>query len=682
VYLSVDDEELEELAPRAGEESRRAAESLVAAVRQEFSSSSSYGLYARFFRAAREWRERDVGRRPPPYLALHALAVLAGSRMARDPSAGIASHNYYVRYNELIGRPAEEGRPPGFEELGRLWEDLHRWLEEDCEGRLGRSTIRRHPRLAHIGFPISQCLLREADRHRLTEFFGAVGLEPGDEITAGELFTYLRNWARPGCGLSAPAARVIQEAPPEVASEIAEIVKGEFDGWQGEVLDERGRRRGEIALVLEIRQGGHWLSARLWPRRPDGFPPELAARLPSGRQVALRTMAEGWYEPLPLEVRHRELERGLLLEGEGYSLAYACSRVVPLRASEELGRWVSVRQVRAVEPHGVLAHASTLDDVRRFLADHAEPGWRELPATGGLPSGWKVFDRVQITSPASPAQDHLRRLAPRFGTASSLEGGLQIASGQYLVGGEPDLWVTVAEGDQASVEIDGEPVELSRGIVRFRLADMDLAAGEHYIRIGGLTRRFTTFEGFETPAPSGTGSLGHVLRHGREYVPEAAGAQPLPAGGTLHGTVHVSGARAMARGADLPEPLQPPILLPAGFKRYTVLGRAPGEVLETTDPGKPSWLDVVGLGQQYQFFDQPMPFEAQWLIVDGLTETQIRAVRCPPAAPAAEVAADAASVVRWCEAITRAIAEARCRPEDEQVLRLYAERASQAEVPT
>lgn len=683
VYLSVDDEELEGLAPVVGLEPQRASESFVAAVRQEFSSSSFYGLYGRFFRAAREWRDAGVEQRPPPYLGLHALAVLAGSRMAHDENAGVASHNYYARYNELIGRDVADGRPPGFEELGKLWEDLGHWLEVDCQGRRGRSTIRTHPTLAHIGFPISQCLLREADRRRLTEFFRSVGLEPGDEITGEELFTYLRNWATPGCALSAPAARVIREASPEVASEISQIVRGEFEGWQGEVLDERGRSRSEIALTLEIRQGGHLLTARFWPRRPNGFPQELAVHLPSGRSIPLRAMMDGWYEPLSIDVRGKELDRGLLLESDGYSFAYANSHVVPLRASEELGRWVSVPQVRAVEPHCVLVHASVLEDVRRFLTGYAESGWRELPASGGLPAGWRVFSQVQITSPAYPTQDHLHRLVPRFGTASSFEGGLKITSGQYLVGGEPDLWVTVAEGDETSVEIDGEPAELGHRVVCLRLAEMGLPAGPHHIRVGGLTRRFTTFDGLPTPAPSGTGSLGHVLRRGRTYMPDVAGAQPFPSDATSRGTVRVSGARAIASPADLPEPVHPPILLPAGFKRYTILGRAPGEVFEPTDPGRPAWLDVVGLDDQYQFFDvdQPLPFDAQWLMIEGVAEIRIRALQRPPAPPAPEVASDA-KLARWCEVITRAVSEARCCPEYEVVLELYAERARKVKVPT
>lgn len=251
VYLSVDDDEVNALADRVATREQNAAESLAHAIRREFSSSASFGLYANFLFAASGWR-KSKRREPPPCIALLGLAVLAGSRMASDLRAGVASHNYYARYNELIGRPPDSGQPPGFDGLGRLWQDLDRWLEEDRGRELGRSTIRSHPTLTHIGYPISQCLLRESDRRRLTEFFRAVGLEPGDEITKGELFTYLRNWARPGCGLSAAGVSVIQRASDTVADEIGEIVRAEFSAWQGEVLDERGRRRVEIALVLEV----------------------------------------------------------------------------------------------------------------------------------------------------------------------------------------------------------------------------------------------------------------------------------------------------------------------------------------------------------------------------------------------------------------------------------------------
>ena len=411
VYLSADDEELEELAPEIGVAPADATASLAESVKREFGSSPTSGLYRDFFRATLEWREAGTSG-PPPYVALLASAVVAGSRMARDDSHGVASHNYYRRYNELFGWDPDSGQPDGFDHLGRLWQDLDRWLDDDNSGRLGKSTVPGHPFPAHVGYPISQCLLRESDRRRLTEFFRAVGLEPGVEITPGQLFTYLRNWSKPGCALSEPAVRVIAGASDSVAGEIAEIVHAELAGWGGELLDERGRRRGELALVLELKQNGHWLKAMLWPRRPEGFPATMAVSTRGGRRAELKAVGTSWYGPVEVPLRNRELDAGLVLEGDEFSFAYQPARVVPLAESDELGRWVSVRQVEASKPHCVIVHASVLEPVRRFLGAHAEPGWSEAAGSGNLPEGWRVLQRVRITSsaaPTSPISNRSRR---------------------------------------------------------------------------------------------------------------------------------------------------------------------------------------------------------------------------------------------------------------------------------
>lgn len=669
VYLSVDDEELEELASLAGAEQDSAAESLVQAVRRGFISSPSRGLYGEFFRATRTWRKAG-GQGAPPYIAMLSVAVLAGSRMARDPEAGVASHNYYRRYNELLGNTPDSGQPPGFDELGLLWRDLDQWLRHDLGGRRGESTIPEHPSPAHIGYPISQCLLRESDRRRLTEFFRAVGLEPGDEITAEELFSYLRNWARTGCGLSEPAVKVIAGASDSVADEIGRIARAELAGWRGDVLDEQGRRRGELALVLELKQGGHWIKAAFWPRRPEGFPDRVEVRTRSGDQLSLAAVSDEWYGPLDLPVRSRHLDDGLVLESAECSFAFDASRVIPLRASDELGRWVSTRQVVAAEPHCVIVYAALLDQVRKFLNNHAEAGWREAPGTGNLPEEWRVLDAVRISSPASPSETYLKPLAPRFGTASSFEGGLRITGGMYLSGGEPDLWITVARGDEPGVAVDGEPVDLAGPISQIKLSQLGLPAGEHRVEIGGLTRHFTTIEGVAIAATSRSGSLAHILRKGAGYVPLGAGPQALPKGEQARGTVRVSGASAIADPADLPEPPQPPVLLPAGFRAYTVLGRHPGELLEPSPPAEPRWLTRIGIRDQFQYFDQPAGFEVQWLIAVGAAGTQVRAIRNPPRPPMRSNGTEASEVERWSAAILGAAA-AQCRPADQSAFDEY-----------
>ncbi len=225
--------------------------------------------------------------------------------MARDPDAGLAASAYYPQLNPLIRHPGRK-MPPGFDVLSSLWEDLDRWLESDHDGRRGRSTIRAHPHFTHIGWPLSQCLLRESDRRRLTDFFRSAGLEPGTEIEPAQLWALLRGWAHAGCGLTQHALRVIGSGRREIEEQLTAVLAREFEEWDGELRDAEGRRRGDIVLVLENAAGGRRVTVRLVPRRPEGFPEGPYERAP-GSAVGLRAMSAGWFQPLEVAVSGRVL---------------------------------------------------------------------------------------------------------------------------------------------------------------------------------------------------------------------------------------------------------------------------------------------------------------------------------------------------------------------------------------
>jgi hypothetical protein len=659
VYLSVDDDALDELrAAVVGD--GPAADSLAAAVRATLRGGDA--IFVNHLVRRTEWR-RSGAQGPPPYLALLALCVLAASRMARDPVKGIEGKAYYPQLNPLLNRPQFDGIPPGFEQVDDLWKDLCRWLDDDVSGARGTSTATTHHFFRHIGWPISQCLLREADRRRLTEFFKAVGLEPHTEIEPAQLWTLLRNWARDGCGLSDQSLRFIRSARPEIADQIAQIVKREFDVWEGELLDAQGRRRGDIALVVEIAQGGRRITARLVPRRPEGFPERSRWRLTNGSELEIPMAGQDWYQPLGLEPTRAILTGGISLSTDGFALAYDPSPVVPLRASLGVGAWASVRQATAIEEHCVLTTDALLPRVREFLRRYAESGWRVLDRTGNLPGGWRLVERVRITREVPEIEDELRRLAPRLHTATRLAGGLQLAPRQYLTKGEPDLWITVERGEHAEIELDGRTIAVSEGVLELSLAELNppLPTGDHEIVAGGIRRRFSTFDGFPVLTPAGAGSLGHVIERHGTYRPSSIDAEPLPPDGPRRGEVYVCGASTKALAEDLPEPVQPPVLVPVGFGSYTILGARPGEVMSLVLSPPPEWLRDIGLQAQCQFFDQPVPFEPVWLVMEGKLGIQIRALRLPPVEPDAAAPSNGSARAAWRDAISTA-ADAGARP--------------------
>jgi hypothetical protein len=631
VYLSLDDDILGEFTVDA-EGSDSAADSLASAVRSTLGSGDV--PFVDHLVQRTQWR-KDGMNGPPPYIALLALCVLAASRMARDAESGIETTAFYPQLNPLLNRPQFGGMPRGFEQVDDLWTDLARWLDNDLGGARGKSTAATHRFFKHIGWPISQCLLREADRRRLTEFFRAVGLEPHAEIESSPLWTLFLNWARAGSRLSDQGLRVIRNARTEVADQIAEIIKREFDVWEGELLDSHGRRRGGIALVLEISQGGRRIAAKLVPRKPDGFPEQARWRLEGGEEIEISASGDEWYEPLQAEPSRAILTSGIDMNSNGFALAYEPSPVVPLRASLGVGAWASVRQATAIEEHCVVTTEALLPRVREFLMRYAETGWRVLDRAGNLPGGWRVLERVSITKPVPEVSDELRRLAPRLHTATKFEGGLQVAPRQYLTGGEPDLWITVERGESVEIDLDERKIAVSENVLEVELASLDppLPPGDHEIFAGGIRRHFSTFEGFPIATPASASSLGHVMERHGTYLPSSVDAEPLPANGPRSMEVYICGASTKGRVEDLPEPVQPPILVPFGFRTYAVLGAEPGEVLSLLPPKHPWWLRDAGLYGQCQFFDQPVPFEAQWLVLNGRLGLQVRPLRLPPADP-------------------------------------------------
>jgi hypothetical protein len=137
VYLQVDDETLAELAPVAGVPGDQAEDDFTRAVRHKLKRGPlDPDLFWEFWLDLRAWKRSSQHElAPPPFIALLGLCVLAASHMHRDATAGIASHNYYARLNDLLGLRTE-GQPPDFDQVTGFWLELNQWLSEDHHGQL------------------------------------------------------------------------------------------------------------------------------------------------------------------------------------------------------------------------------------------------------------------------------------------------------------------------------------------------------------------------------------------------------------------------------------------------------------------------------------------------------------------------------------------------------------------
>ncbi len=635
-YLAVDEDELSEIAAEAGRSAIDAIEDFSGAARESLSRAPN--LFRPWIRQLPTWRaDGEI----PPYIALLALCVVAASRMQADPEERIAANDYYSRLNPLLGRLPHSGMPPGFDEVRRLWSDLDAWLDHDLRGSRGSSPVTTPVFFVNIGYPLSQCALRVGDRHRLTDFFRSARLEPGDQVSDSRLLVLLKAWAvRPSSGLSNIGRRAIvhAEAGGLRANAIVAIAQRELSQWDGQLRDVRGRRRAECVVILTMRRG-RVTGAKVFAPRPEGFPDTATWDSAEGPKQ-IRSATAGWYSQVPCRSIADLFRHGIALSHGRYAITW---QPVPLvvfgKTFVPESGWMTVRQATPREEHVVAAARSLRHAIVPFLGQYAATGWKRAEGISELPPDWDLYTGVRIIETAQgDIPSGLDALVPRLNTATQVEGGLRLSPGVYLMGGEPDLHISVGEGEMAELTIDTLTEALSPGTLTLNLSEHRLHEGPHEIRAGERTIRFSTTRTFGHVEPDHAGELAHVIEKHGSYQPRSIFASDGASGPAKPGSVEVCGADIDAAPADLPVNPRPPAVLPHGFLKYEIIGPTPGELQTVTEPAKPTWLeDWV---DDFQFFEVEPDFDDAVLILtghklDGRGRTAIRVLGDRPKPPSA-----------------------------------------------
>jgi hypothetical protein len=667
-YLAADEDDLPGIADTAETGAQEPLEAFCRAVQDSLGDPPN--LFKPWLDELGSWRASNE---IPPYLALLAVCVIAASRMAADPERGIAANDYYKRLNPLLGRD-EGGRiPPGFEGVRDLWADLELWLDDDLEGSHGTSAVHEHRWFVHIGYPLSQCALRTADRHRLPDFFRSAKLHAGDEIADERLLVLLRAWAtRPSSGLTAFGRRAIAADDSHRTKAVTAIVQHELRQWDGQLRDQKGRRRSEAVMVLTTRRG-RVTEARLFAPRPEGFP-SAGDWTGAAGAFHLEVAAEGWYSEISPFSAIDVLTRGIQLANGAFSITWQPTPLIVFaRAFLPESGWVSQRQAHLREEVLVLADGSLGSAIKALLDEHADPRYSRAPAPSMFPSGWQLYSGVKIKSvEQGPVPPGLEPLVPRLNTAATIEGGLRLAPGVYLAGHEPDLHVSIEEGEPGQVAVDGMPQKFLPGTLTIPLSRSGLPEGEHEIRAGGRTIRFSTTRTFGLVAPDQAGELAQVLERHNVYQPRSLYATDGTGGPAAPGTVEVCGADVDAHNDDLPVPVRPPVVLRHGFTRYEILGPVPGHVQLSREPDKPTWLPA----DSFLCFEVDAPFAPGLVIQKGRLRPVVRPLETSVPPPEEESDAAPADVMAWAAAVLDAFEANAVVPNDLwPTWELYVERA-------
>jgi hypothetical protein len=479
VYLDLEDEQLAALGERFGLDASGVCDELGRVVAATLDLGSQAHMFSGHSRRLRQWN-RTNRESEPPVLALLAVLSLAAERMAAGD--GLGAGNFYGRLRELLGIDHGDRRiDSAYREVAeRYWAALGRWLSAH-EGRRGLPTAYA---IGHryIGLPVSQALVRRADRDRLVDFFLRFSLAPGTEVPPSELEALLDAWMRQSpCPATKHLERLWSKA--DARRRIGQAASVALATWDGRVSEREGsesagRPSGRVVLGLEL--GGFpkkrfKLSVLAYLPQPgtarDGF------LVTAGRDVRVPLAptlpgALGFGQAAHIDASN--LLEGVMTLRDGLSGAEAIRhprRVIVFRQDQLSMRWLETQQIMLGDDLILVARDDLRDRVTEVLGAVARPGWELVVSDGyaGMPPGWFVVRGVEVLShPGGLVPDRLDDLSVLVPLTSSQ---LKVGGGFALPGAARGKWHSWAPPEIRAVSDVPGGFEL-------RLYDLTDAAGD------------------------------------------------------------------------------------------------------------------------------------------------------------------------------------------------------------
>ena len=475
-YLDLEDESLSAICREAESGALEPSRALIEAVKGTLVFTGRADMLAGHLGRLDQWHDGSM-LEPPPTLGLLAVLSLVAENMRR--SADMRAHNFYGRLAQLanIGKEdldrfenAYRRRRDGMPASSELWESLNDWLEM-CEGARGLPTAVPIGH-EHIGYPLSQALVRQADREKFVDLFVVQGLSAGITLSSAEMEVEIDEWlSRVPCPASNAFERIWKEHS-EARRIISDTAVLALEQWDGSLHVGDAQPTGQRTIDnVRLRATVH-----RFPRRRLSLSIAVAGRAdrdieqvdvlgPEGASVGVMEFvpcASGWLglddatmldAPtfLMSEVRLRR-------RGAQGSLIRRPKRVIPLRRDELLMGYVETDRVQLGGDSAILCRSEESDRVYRFLEQTARPGFQRLAAIDGLPANWVFFDGVQIVS-VPPEDSNLRldlyRLLPITRAQSALYGGLKLPGNvpKWLTAKPPELRVSVPNASSINVTL-------------------------------------------------------------------------------------------------------------------------------------------------------------------------------------------------------------------------------------
>ncbi|SNT60296.1 hypothetical protein SAMN05443665_105640 [Actinomadura meyerae] len=545
---------------------------------------------------------------PPPSLPLLAASVVAASMMASDGKIRVS--NFYVPFVKyLFGDSFSEEQHrvlvQSSDQLAELWVQLEQWLASQ-HGQFGISTIKGHETLTRIGYPISQAVLKAADRRVLSQFFRDSGLHPGKSISSDYLERALAIWLRRHPKALSPAF-VAAYGHPDLQAFVNDLVLGCARVWDGVVRDAVSGQRA-VRLRVRLRKDRRNISIG-WAAEAVGGIDGGTIIDRDGQEHSFGLDHGFFYEGLeavsfqPSYLAAGVTLNGITATGEKIAFVYQPSESVYFRQDRDLG-WVSQGKATAFDEHMILVLDQT---VPQMISELKEAGIAQPKnVKAAFAPGWSLFIGVVLREESKLIRaigkrgSVLNAIGVQGVSKPKLVGGLQLkqklARNLYLTGGSPDLLVDMRAHTERLVRLDfgsgryedvltgGFPIPLTQ--------EAAWESGRHSLTVDGTPLSYELVDVLADGEAPGTGTVAFAV--GEQVQNRAQKVEPnAPA----------------IRGALLPEAAEELPLTVLAFKnssdRYLV--SYDGRGYEPGAPELPVLYEKLGLGDDAFYYTDVVP---------------------------------------------------------------------------
>ena len=392
----------------------------------------------------------------PRCVAFLAAMVLAAHYMIGEETEDetILQTNFFTRLRQVLGLSDEEGgRPDGLQQTGieeNLWQIWNRWLIGNGwlhSAEHGQTTYSRY-----INYPLSQALLREADKEVIEFLFRerervAMLSRVWDRDTVG-------SWVRKQQFSSKHLRELIQESDFRRYEAITDAIYDLYISidWDQEMETEPGarsisQRRLTAHLYREENPITGSIDYHLYPRQLRQFSGGPLEVIHNSQTRLLREERQGWFMPLwPVEpaggvfyeVRgHPQIKELVLPERDFWIL-------VRDPENDASGIFAGWKPPGLGETFLLLCRKEYAEQMASFKQEDLLEWDHDFP----VDDEWIEYRECMIISPSWDGiipqhQDLYDALKPSASATISLKGGLRMSNqGGWLEGYAPEIEVT------------------------------------------------------------------------------------------------------------------------------------------------------------------------------------------------------------------------------------------------